>query len=109
MRGCVHGVVLAILTAVAVTIVPDRADAQFTDSLGGHWNNPGSALLQTFDEQTRKDHEDPYDVGRAAAYFVMTNYAVVAGREPSDQQADGAQKKFRASRRCSAFLRRKYA
>jgi len=47
MRGCVHGVVLAILTAVAVTIVPDRADAQFTDPLGGHWNNPGSALLGT--------------------------------------------------------------
>jgi hypothetical protein len=109
MRGCVHGVVLAILTAVAVTIVPDRADAQFTDSLGGHWNNSGSALLQIFDEQTRKEHEDPYDVGRAGAYFVMTNYAVVAGREPSDQQADGAQKKFRASRRCSASLRRRYA
>ena len=52
--------------------------------------------LQAFDEQARKDREPSYDVGRAAAYFVMMNYAVASGAELTDQQADGAQAKFRA-------------
>ena len=149
-------------------LIPALAFAQFTSSLGGSFNNPGSALigtmianraiadaarreappdatapsararaaaparttfrpvatslmvrelaasvtkdaaargqfvtlfeqyLQAFDEQAKKDREPSYDVGRAAAYFVIMNYAVASGREPTDQQADGAQAKFRA-------------
>ena len=50
--------------------------------------------LQAFDEQAKIDREPSYDVGRAAAYFVMMNYAVASGREVTDQQADGAQAKL---------------
>jgi hypothetical protein len=52
--------------------------------------------LKDFDEQARKDREPSYDVGRAAAFFVMVNYYAATGREPNDAQADGAQAIFRA-------------
>jgi hypothetical protein len=156
--------VLAMLMTVAAP-----AGAQFTSSLGGSFNNPGSALLGTmianrmladaarkaappdrpapttrpvpsaqpsrltfkpvarnlmvdelaatlvkdaasrqqlarafegylreFDDQARRDREPSYDVGRAAAFFVMVNYFAATGREPTDAQADGAQATFRA-------------
>jgi hypothetical protein len=167
MRLFAPAVVIASM-CLGFALTPARTDAQFTSSLGGNFNNPGSALigtmianraiadaarreapadatapaargraaaparttfrpvakhlmvrelaasitndaaarsqfvtifeqyLQAFDEQARKDREPSYDVGRAAAYFVMMNYAVASGREVTDQQADGAQAKFRA-------------
>lgn len=52
--------------------------------------------LRNFDEQAHKDREPSYDVGRAAAFFVMVNYYAATGREPTDAQADGAQAIFRA-------------
>jgi hypothetical protein len=52
--------------------------------------------LRDFDEQARKDREPSYDVGRAAAFFVMVNYYAATGREPTDAQADGAQAIFRS-------------
>jgi hypothetical protein len=52
--------------------------------------------LSDFDEQARRDREPSYDVGRAAAFFVMVNYYAATGREPNDAQADGAQAIFRA-------------
>ena len=170
MKGRAPGIVIALL-CLEFALPPASASAQFTSSLGGSFNNPGSALigtmianraiadaarreappdatalaepsaharaaaparttfrpvakslmvrelaasvtkdaeaqrqfvtlfeqyLQAFDEQAKKDREPSYDVGRAAAYFVMMNYAVASGREVTDQQADGAQAKFRA-------------
>jgi hypothetical protein len=157
------------LTLAAGLLPCWRANAQFTGSLGGNFNNPGSALLQTmianrmladaakkrvvvkpsntkgadaktesskpctfkpvakslmvkrlaesfckeetargefvtlfegylkaFDEQAKTDKEPSYDVGRAAAFFVLSNYAVATGSELNDPQADGAQAQFRA-------------
>jgi len=52
--------------------------------------------LKEFDDQARRDREPSYDVGRAAAFFVMVNYFAATLREPNDAQADGAQATFRA-------------
>lgn len=44
MKTCV----LAVAVAFSIGLLaPSRADAQFRDSLGGNWNNAGSALLGT--------------------------------------------------------------
>jgi hypothetical protein len=163
-----HPFLVALIFAASLTPCW-RASGQYTGSLGGNFNNPGSALLQTmianrmladaaknqtpapeadianktskpsstarltfkpvaknlmvkelaesmskdetargqfatlfeeylkaFDDQARKDGEPSYDVGRAAAFFVLSNYAVASGRELTDEQGDGAQAKFRA-------------
>ena len=166
----------AAVCLAAMLSCPCTAEAQFTGSLGGNFNNPGSALLQTmianrmladaarkrtasphadgsgtpskpkptpskttpaprltfkpvaknlmvgelaasmakeadargqfatlfeeylkaFDEQTRKDREPSYDISRAAAFFVLANYAAATGAELTDEQAEGTQAKFRA-------------
>ena len=52
--------------------------------------------LKEFDDQARKDREPSYDVGRAAAFFVMVNYFAATRHEPNDAQADGAQAIFRS-------------
>ncbi len=44
---------------------------------------------------SRRDNEPAYDLGRAAAYFVMSNYSVATGQTPTNRQADGAQGRFR--------------
>jgi hypothetical protein len=52
--------------------------------------------LKAFDEQAKKDREPSHDVARAAAFFVLANYAVATGTELTDEQAEGTQSRFRA-------------
>ena len=60
--------------------------------------------LRNFSEQASKDNEPANDLGRAAAYFVMVNYAAATGRTPTSAQADGAQAILRAGLAASTKL-----
>ena len=78
-----------MVNELAATLVKDAASRQqLSAAFEGY--------LREFDDQARRDREPSYDVGRAAAFFVMVNYFAATGREPTDAQADGAQATFRA-------------
>jgi hypothetical protein len=74
---------------LAAALVKDAASRQ-------QLSKAFEGYLREFDDQARRDREPSYDVGRAAAFFVMVNYFAATGREPTDAQADGAQAIFRA-------------
>jgi hypothetical protein len=54
-----------------------------------------SQFLRVFEDQARADKE-LHDLSRAAAFFVVANYAVASGREPTEKQTITVEEKFRA-------------
>ena len=53
--------------------------------------------LKAFDDQAKTDRADRYDLGRAAAFFVLVNYVAATGKEANDAQANETEKKFRTT------------
>ncbi|MBZ5513585.1 MAG: hypothetical protein LAN62_01820 [Acidobacteriia bacterium] len=173
MKTHLHRVTLAVSSALLVAGCSTGASAQWSNSVGGVWNNPTSSLASTmvynrllldaakkktapeaegarapqaqqkspsvrrlrvsttfrpvapslmvqdlaqgmgktpaeraqlaeafgqflgiFEDQARADKE-LHDLARAAAFFLVANYAIASGREPTEKQTIAVEEKFR--------------